>query len=42
MQRGTSWKSMGVAGLEVESAPWKLWQKAKELGMWNPAAVDLT
>ena len=42
MQRGTSWKSLGVAGLEVASAPWKLWQKAKELGVWNPAAVDLT
>jgi ribonucleoside-diphosphate reductase beta chain len=27
--------------LDAQSPAWKLWEKAKELGVWNPAAVDL-
>lgn len=29
-------------GLEVDHPAFRLWQKAKELGVWNPAGVDLT
>lgn len=30
------------AGLDTESFPWRLWQKAKRLGVWDPAAIDLS
>jgi ribonucleoside-diphosphate reductase beta chain len=29
-------------GLRWESVPMRLWQKAKRLGTWDPAAIDLT
>ena len=32
----------GAAGLDTESFPWRLWQKAKRLGVWDPAAIDLS
>lgn len=32
----------GAAGLDTDSFPWQLWQKAKRLGTWDPAAIDLT
>ena len=31
-----------AAGLDTESFPWRLWQKAKRLGVWDPAAIDLS
>lgn len=42
MAAGTSWRTTGEMGLDRSSPGWKLWEKAKELGVWNPAAVDLT
>jgi ribonucleoside-diphosphate reductase beta chain len=29
-------------GLRWDSVPMRLWQKAKRLGVWDPAAIDLT
>ena len=29
-------------GLDAELVPMKLWQKAKKLGVWNPADIDFT
>lgn len=34
--------STTVAGINIDSFPWRLWQKAKRLGMWDPAAIDFT
>mgnify|MGYP005851597219 CR=1 FL=1 len=42
MAARTSWRTTGEVGLDRSSPAWKLWEKAKELGVWNPAAVDLT
>lgn len=28
-------------GLDTASFPWRLWTKAKRLGVWDPAAIDL-
>jgi len=41
MAASGSWRSTSSGGLDVQSPAWKLWEKAKELGVWNPAAVDL-
>src|SRR3981081_4148022 len=29
-------------GLRWDSVPMRLWQKAKRLGVWDPATIDLT
>jgi ribonucleoside-diphosphate reductase beta chain len=34
--------STTAAGLDTNSFPWRLWQKAKRLGVWDPAAIDFT
>ena len=31
----------GAGGLDTETLPMTLWQKAKKLGTWDPAAIDL-
>jgi ribonucleoside-diphosphate reductase beta chain len=31
-----------AAGLDVGSFPWRLWQKAKRLGVWDPATIDFS
>lgn len=31
-----------AGGLDTASFPWRLWQKAKRLGIWDPASIDLT
>ena len=36
----TSYRSTGAAGLDRDSPPMRLWEKAKERGVWNPAAID--
>jgi len=41
MAASGSWRSTSSGGLDAQSPAWKLWEKAKELGVWNPAAVDL-
>lgn len=32
--------STAAGGLDTGSFPWRLWQKAKRLGVWDPAAID--
>ncbi|OQP04973.1 ribonucleotide-diphosphate reductase [Geobacillus sp. 46C-IIa] len=32
----------GIRGLQEDSFPFRLYQKAKRLGVWNPADIDLT
>jgi ribonucleoside-diphosphate reductase beta chain len=34
--------STAAAGLDTTSFPWRLWQKAKRLGIWDPAAIDFS
>jgi ribonucleoside-diphosphate reductase beta chain len=29
-------------GLRYDSPPMRLWEKAKRLGIWNPAEIDFT
>lgn len=33
--------SVSAGGLDRESFPFRLWEKSKRLGVWNPADVDL-
>lgn len=38
---GRTFLTTTPAGINTESFPWRLWQKAKRLGVWDPAAIDL-
>lgn len=35
-------KSTGDGGLDFDSRPMKLWQKAKQLGTWDPREIDFS
>ena len=37
-----TFRSTGAQGLDTESFPWRLWQKAKRLGTWDPAEIDFS
>lgn len=37
-----SFQTTSARGLDQSSAPMRLWQKAKRLGIWNPSDIDLT
>lgn len=41
MAAAAGFKTTSGKGLDRGSAAWKLWQKAKQLGVWDPAAVNL-
>ncbi len=41
MAAAAGFKTTSGRGLDRGSTAWKLWQKAKQLGVWDPAAVDL-
>jgi ribonucleoside-diphosphate reductase beta chain len=36
-----TFRSVGPSGLDHSLLPMRLWQKAKRLGVWDPAAIDL-
>ncbi len=36
----TDYRSTGPAGLDRESPPLRLWEKAKVRGVWNPSEID--
>ena len=38
----TGYATTSVRGLRWDSVPMRLWQKAKRLGVWDPAAIDLS
>src|SRR5262245_49269492 len=38
----TGYATTSVRGLRWDSVPMRLWQKAKRLGFWDPATIDLT
>lgn len=38
----TEYRSTGPAGLDRDSFPMRLWEKAKRRGIWNPADADFT
>ncbi len=38
---GRSYRSIAARGLDRDSIPMRLFQKAKKLGVWDPAAIDL-
>lgn len=38
----TSWRTTSPGGLDFESFPLRLFQKAKRDGIWDPAAIDFT
>jgi ribonucleoside-diphosphate reductase beta chain len=38
----TSFRSMRPDGIDFDSLPMQLWQKAKQLGIWDPRAIDYT
>jgi ribonucleoside-diphosphate reductase beta chain len=38
----TRFQSTSPAGLDFASPPMRLWQKAKKLGVWDPADIDLS
>ncbi len=38
----TAFQSTSPAGLDFASPPMRLWQKAKKLGVWDPAEIDLS
>lgn len=40
MTQREAFRSTAAGGLNFELFPMKLWQKAKELGIWDPRAVD--
>ncbi len=42
MPTHTSYTVTGRRGLDLELLPMILWRKAKTLGVWDPAAIDLT
>src|SRR5690349_11314780 len=35
-------KATSAKGLDYNSLPMRLWQKAKRLGIWNPEDIDFT
>ena len=35
-------RTTSVGGLDRRLQPWRLWQKAKQHGIWDPAAIDLS
>jgi ribonucleoside-diphosphate reductase beta chain len=37
-----TFQSTGIRGLNMQSPPMRLWQKAKKLGIWDPNDIDLT
>jgi ribonucleoside-diphosphate reductase beta chain len=37
-----SFRSTSPAGLDFDSVPMRLWDKAKRLGIWNPADIDFS
>ncbi len=40
MDQHRSFKTTGEKGLDFDSLPMQLWDKAKKLGIWNPAEID--
>ena len=38
----TSYQTTNGTGLNRDSLPMRLWEKAKKYGIWNPAAIDFT
>jgi ribonucleoside-diphosphate reductase beta chain len=38
----TAFRSTSPAGIDFASPPMRLWQKAKKLGTWDPAEIDLS
>ena len=38
----TRLRATAPGGLDLDSPPMRLWQKAKQLGVWDPAAIDLS
>jgi ribonucleoside-diphosphate reductase beta chain len=42
MPSHTSFAVTGPRGLDLDGLPMVLWQKAKALGIWDPAAIDLS
>lgn len=38
----TAYKSVSAKGFDHSNPAWKLYQKAKKLGVWNPNDIDLT
>lgn len=38
----TGFQTTGARGLDWNSPPMRLWQKAKKLGIWDPQDIDLT
>ena len=41
MATRTSYRSVSSGGIDFESVPMRLFQKAKKLGVWDPMAIDL-
>ncbi len=42
MEDQARFKSTRAAGLDFDSLPMRLWQKAKRLGIWDPAQIDFS
>jgi ribonucleoside-diphosphate reductase beta chain len=42
MSARTAYRSTSRQGLDYDSPPMRLWAKAKQLGIWNPADIDLS
>lgn len=42
MTKRQGFKSTSDQGIDFDSRPMKLWQKAKRLGVWDPAEIDFT
>ena len=40
--RRTGFRSLEAGALTDASVPWRLWEKAKRHGIWNPADIDFT
>jgi ribonucleoside-diphosphate reductase beta chain len=40
--RRTGFRSLDAGALTDASVPWRLWEKAKRHGIWNPADIDFT
>lgn len=40
--RRAGFRSLEVGALTDASVPWRLWEKAKRHGIWNPADIDFT
>lgn len=41
MPERRAFRTTSAGGLDLDSPAWRLWQKAKDLGVWNPAVIDL-